>query len=55
MSLVLSRRPNESILIGESIRVTVTETKSGKARIAIEAPADVRILRAELAAKENAA
>lgn len=47
--LVLSRKENEAILVGDSIRVTVVRIGSDKVRIGIEAPDDVRILREELA------
>lgn len=55
MSLVLSRKANESIKIGDGITITVTKIAGNKTSIAIEAPQDVRILRAELAEKEKAA
>ncbi len=47
--LVLSRKVGESILISESIRVTVVQsTNNGRIRLGIEAPAEVRVLREEL-------
>jgi carbon storage regulator len=47
--LVLTRKPGESIYIGESIRVTVLQTtKCGRIRIGIEAPPEVEVLREEL-------
>ncbi len=47
--LVLARKVGESILIGESIRVTVVQsTNQGRIRLGIEAPPVVRVLRAEL-------
>lgn len=48
--LVLSRKVNESIIIGGNIRVTMTAIRSHQVRLSIEAPADVRILRQELLA-----
>ena len=47
--LVLSRKVGESILISESIRVTVVQsTKNGRIRLGIDAPPDVKVLREEL-------
>jgi carbon storage regulator len=46
--LVLSRRPGESIRIGDDIVVTVVETDGGRARLAITAPAGVSVVRTEL-------
>jgi carbon storage regulator CsrA len=46
--LVLSRRPDESIRISDSITVTVLGVVAGRVRLGIDAPRDVRILRAEL-------
>ena len=47
--LVLSRKVGESILISESIRVTVVQsTTNGRIRLGIEAPPEVIVLREEL-------
>jgi len=46
--LMLRRRIGETIVIGEGIRVTVTEVRGGTVRIAIEAPPEVAVHRAEL-------
>ena len=47
--LVLTRKPGETVLIGESIRITVLQsTKTGRIRLGIEAPAEVEVLREEL-------
>jgi carbon storage regulator CsrA len=46
--LVLSRKTQQSIIIGGNIKVTVTEIKDGKVRLGFEAPPEVRIARAEL-------
>ena len=47
--LVLSRKVGESILISESIRVTVVQsTNNGRIRLGIEAPPEVIVLREEL-------
>ncbi len=46
--LVLTRRPGESIAIGDGIRVTVVEVSGDRVKVGIEAPQDVVILRQEL-------
>ncbi len=46
--LVLSRKVGESILISESIRVTVVQAADGRIRLGIEAPPEVKVLREEL-------
>ncbi|WP_331774234.1 carbon storage regulator CsrA [Sulfurospirillum sp. 1612] len=46
--LILSRKIGESILIDETISITVVEVSKGVVRIGIDAPKDVLILRKEL-------
>lgn len=46
--LVLGRRPDESILIGQTIRVTVLSVKGNQVRLGIEAPETLDIARAEI-------
>ena len=46
--LVLTRDRDESIDIGPDIRITLVRTQGRRARIAIEAPQHVRIMRSEL-------
>lgn len=46
--LVLSRKPNEKIVIDGGIVVTVLKVDSHNVRLGIEAPDQVRIVRAEL-------
>jgi carbon storage regulator len=46
--LVLTRRANESIVIGDDITVTVLAVTPGGVRIGIDAPRDKRIHRAEI-------
>lgn len=43
--LVLTRRRNGQIFIGEDIVITVVSVERGNVRIGIEAPENVRILR----------
>jgi carbon storage regulator CsrA len=46
--LVLSRKPQQEILIGDNIKVTVLKVKGNTVRIGIEAPQDVKVVRGEL-------
>lgn len=46
--LVLTRRENESLVIGEDIKLTVLAVKGGQVRIGIDAPRDVSIHRQEI-------
>ena len=46
--LVLTRKPGETVVLGNSIRVTVIESSPGQVRLGFEAPADVSIYREEL-------
>lgn len=47
--LVLTRKNGELIQIGDSIVIKVISSGRGKAKIGIEAPAHLRVLRGELA------
>ena len=47
--LVLSRKVGERILIGDKISVTVVKVGHGGVRIGIEAPAEMAVVREELA------
>ncbi len=46
--LVLTRKPGEKIHIGNDIVLTVLEVQGTRVRLGIDAPDDVRVLRAEL-------
>ncbi len=46
--LVLSRKQNERIRVGDSVVVTVVRVSGDKVRIGIQAPPHVRVLRDEL-------
>lgn len=51
--LVLGRRTDEAILIDGGILIRVVKVIGDKVRLGIEAPDGVRILRAELIARER--
>ncbi len=46
--LVLSRRLNESVVIGDDIFVSIVAVQGGQYRIGIEAPRDVPVHRLEI-------
>ena len=46
--LVLSRRKGESIIIGESIEVTIVDIQGDLIRLGINAPKEISIYRQEL-------
>jgi carbon storage regulator len=48
--LVLSRKPDESIVIDERITITILEVRGNKIRLGIEAPKEIPVMRAELIA-----
>lgn len=44
--LVITRRKNESVIIGDNIKITIVDVgPGGKVRFGIEAPKDVHIYR----------
>jgi carbon storage regulator len=45
--LILTRKVNEAILIGEDIRITVVEIRGRQVRLGIEAPAHLSVKRIE--------
>lgn len=49
--LVVTRKKEETILIGDNIEVTVVSSKDGVVKLAIKAPDDITILRKELLAE----
>lgn len=51
--LILRRKKNESLLIGENIRITIIECASDGVRLAIDAPKQISILREELSEAEQ--
>lgn len=52
--LVLTRKLDQQIQIGEGITVTVLEVKGNTVKLGIAAPKEVRVLRAELKPKTDA-
>lgn len=56
--LVLTRKKNQAIMLGENIKITVLEIGEDTVKIGINAPRDISILREELhqaVKEENAA
>lgn len=49
--LVLSRKSNESIVIGDHIVIEILEISNNKIRIGIAAPSNIRVVRGELTPK----
>ena len=50
--LVLTRKTNEEIVIGNDIRITVVEIAPGRVKLGISAPRHVRVDRAEIHEKK---
>jgi carbon storage regulator len=46
--LILTRRVNESLMVGEQVTVKVLAVKGNHVRIGIDAPKDVRVHREEI-------
>lgn len=53
--LVLTRKANEKIRLGDDITITVVKISNGSIRLGIDAPRNVRILRSEIEAFDDAA
>jgi len=47
--LILTRRSNERIFIGDSIVLVVLSSENNRVKLGIEAPSDIQILREEIA------
>jgi carbon storage regulator len=46
--LVLTRKINESIKIGDDIEIMITDVRRGRVKVGIVAPRDVRVIRPEV-------
>ncbi len=46
--LVLTRKDDESIIIGKDIEIKIIKTENGKVKIGIEAPKNIEINRKEI-------
>lgn len=52
--LILSRRPNEVIRIGDDIKITVTKLRDGRVWLGIDAPKHIKVDREEIRVAINA-
>ena len=52
--LVLTRKPQETIRIGDHITISILRVKGRAVRVGIEAPDNVRVVRGELTAQGDA-
>ena len=46
--LILTRKKDEAIRLGEDIRIVLVQIKGGQVRLGIECPPNIRVLREEL-------
>ena len=46
--LILTRKPGESLYIGDDIKITIVEIKGHQIRVGIDAPKEYRIYREEI-------
>jgi carbon storage regulator len=46
--LVLTRKPNESIMIGDDVEVSVVEVRGDQVKLGITAPKDIKVHRKEI-------
>ena len=52
--LVLSRKQDEKIIIGENITITILKIRGNTVRIGIDAPRDIHVMRGELVEEATA-
>lgn len=53
--LILTRRVQEALMIGDNVTVTVLSVKGNQVRLGIDAPRDVEVHREEIYHRVNAA
>jgi carbon storage regulator len=53
--LILSRKVNEKIMIGDDIAISIIEIKGDQIRIGVDAPRNVKVFRQEVFAEIKAA
>ncbi len=46
--LVLTRKPGQTITIGDDIKVTIMEIKGGQVKLGVEAPKNIAVYREEV-------
>jgi carbon storage regulator len=46
--LILTRRTNETLMIGDDVKITVLNVKGNQVRIGIDAPNDIAVHREEI-------
>ncbi|MDR1238655.1 MAG: carbon storage regulator CsrA [Treponema sp.] len=46
--LILSRKVNEKIMIGDNVSVSVIEVRGDQVRLGVDAPRDVKVFRQEV-------
>ena len=46
--LILSRKTNQKIVIGENVEITIIEVKGEQVKIGIEAPRNLKVFRREV-------
>ena len=51
--LILTRRPDESLKIGDQIEVSILNIKGNQVMLGIEAPSEILVLRSELLSEDE--
>lgn len=46
--LILTRKPNESIMIGDDVEVSIVEVKGEQVKLGISAPKNIKVHRKEI-------
>lgn len=55
MSLVLTRKRGEQIYIGYNVKLTIVSVHGNRVKVAVEAPAEVNVRRADVQEKGRSA